>query len=51
MSILKKLFGKEESPSQKAVVETETIVETKVLPKEEEDIGVPADGDQVIRGE
>ena len=49
MSILKKLFGKEKSPSQDAVVETETIVETKVLPKKE-DIGVPADGDQVVRG-
>ena len=49
MNILKKLFGKEETPSQDTIVETETVVETKVLPKEE--VGVPADGDQVVRGE
>lgn len=49
MNILKKLFGKKESTDVK--VEPVATVEPKVLPKEEEDIGVPADGDQVIRGE
>lgn len=48
MNILKKLFGKKESTDVK--VEPVATVEPKVLPKEE-DIGVPADGDQVIRGE
>jgi hypothetical protein len=49
MSILKKLFGIEDKPSQDTIVESETVVETKVVPKEE--VGVPADGDQVVRGE
>lgn len=50
MSILKKLFGIQDKPSQDTIVESETIVETKIVPKEEE-VGVPADGDQVVRGE
>lgn len=49
MNILSKLFGKKDS---KEVKETPTdSIEPKVLPKEEEEIGVPADGDQVVRGE
>lgn len=48
MSLLNFLFGKKESTDVK--VEPVATVEPKVLPKEE-DIGVPADGDQVVRGE
>ena len=52
MSILKKLFGIEDKPSQDTIVESGSKVETKViLKKQEEEIGVPADGDQVVRGE
>lgn len=47
MAILDLLFGKKDSTDVK--VEPKSTVETKVIPKEE-DIGVPADGDQVVRG-
>ena len=47
MSFLKKLFGIKEEPTV-----VESSVELKVEPtQEEEEVGVPADGDQVVRGE
>ena len=50
MSILKKLFGiKEESPSQETVVDSS--VELKIELTSPPEVGVPADGDQVVRGE
>ena len=46
MSFLKKLFGMKEEPTV-----VESSVELKVEPTQEEEVGVPADGDQVVRGE
>ena len=48
MSILKKLFGKEESPSQDAVVETQAEVKAEVKKKEQKPEIV--DGDQPLVG-
>jgi hypothetical protein len=49
MGLLDKLFGKKQDSTDIKVEPTATV-ETKVVPKEE-DVGVPADGDQVVRGE
>lgn len=48
MRLLNLLFGKKDSKEvEKTPIDS---VETKIVPKEEE-VGVPADGDQVVRGE
>ena len=50
MSFLKKLFGiKEETPSQETIVDSS--VELKIEITSPPEVGVPADGDQVVRGE
>lgn len=48
MGLLDLLFGKKETNN--VVVEPKSTVETKVVPQEEE-VGIPAEGDQVVRGE
>ena len=54
MSILKKLFGKEETPSQDTVVETQAEVKTEVKKKEQkpsvQDTPEVVDGDQPLIG-
>jgi hypothetical protein len=48
MSILKKLFGKEESPSQDTVVDSQVEVKAEVKKKEQKPEVV--DGDQPLVG-
>lgn len=48
MSILKKLFGKEETPAQETIVETQAEVKTEVKKKEQKPEVV--DGDQPLVG-